>query len=50
MKQHGSPNTMLDKAISILNCYRHDGESFRLTDLAAQTGLPMTTTYRLSAS
>ncbi|MEW2262483.1 helix-turn-helix domain-containing protein [Streptomyces sp. NPDC047853] len=47
MKQHGSPNNMLDKAISILNCYRCDGDPFRLTELAAQSGLPMTTTFRL---
>ncbi|MEU2146388.1 MULTISPECIES: helix-turn-helix domain-containing protein [Streptomyces albovinaceus subgroup] len=47
MKQHGSPTSMLDKAISILNCYRYEGDPFRLTELAAQAGLPMTTAFRL---
>lgn len=40
---------MLDKAASILDCYRPDGGAFRLTELSARTSLPKTTVFRLCA-
>ncbi|MFB8206455.1 IclR family transcriptional regulator [Streptomyces sp. NPDC056010] len=40
---------MLDKAAAILDCYRPDGGAFRLTEIAARTGLAKTTAFRLCA-
>ncbi|EYT82251.1 IclR family transcriptional regulator [Streptomyces sp. Tu 6176] len=40
---------MLDKAAAVLDCYRPDGGAFRLTEIAAHTGLAKTTTFRLCA-
>lgn len=40
---------MLDKAAAVLDCFRPDGGSFRLTELAARTGLAKTTVHRLCA-
>ncbi|MFG2564266.1 IclR family transcriptional regulator [Streptomyces sp. NPDC048567] len=40
---------MLDKAAAVLNCYRPDGGAFRLTEIAARTGLAKTTAFRLCA-
>ncbi|WP_280880061.1 IclR family transcriptional regulator [Streptomyces pseudovenezuelae] len=40
---------MLDKAAVILDCYRPDGGSYRLTELAELTGFSKTTTHRLAA-
>lgn len=39
---------MLDKAVAILNVYRPDGGTFRLTELAARANLSKTTTFRLA--
>lgn len=39
---------MLDKAAAVLAVYRPGGGSFRLTELAARTGLTKTTTFRLA--
>ncbi|MEV4073236.1 IclR family transcriptional regulator [Nonomuraea fuscirosea] len=47
MHRNTSPVNMLDKAVSILDVYRPDGGSFRLTELAARAGLPKTTAFRL---
>lgn len=38
---------MLDKAAAVLDVYRPDGGSFRLTELAARAGLTKTTAFRL---
>lgn len=38
---------MLDKTVAILDAYRPDGGSFRLTELAVRAGLSKTTTFRL---
>ncbi|MEU5485215.1 IclR family transcriptional regulator [Streptomyces mirabilis] len=38
---------MLDKAAAVLDCYRPDGGAFRLTEIAARTGLAKTTAFRL---
>jgi DNA-binding IclR family transcriptional regulator len=38
---------MLDKVVVILDAYRPDGGSFRLTELASRAGLSKTTTFRL---
>ncbi|MFE8015895.1 IclR family transcriptional regulator [Streptomyces antibioticus] len=38
---------MLDKAASVLDCFRPDGGAFRLTEIAARTGLAKTTAFRL---
>ncbi|MFE3373148.1 IclR family transcriptional regulator [Streptomyces sp. NPDC059173] len=40
---------MLDKATSVLECFRPDGGAFRLTEIAARTGLAKTTAFRLCA-
>ncbi|MET9052090.1 IclR family transcriptional regulator [Streptomyces bacillaris] len=40
---------MLDKAASVLECFRPDGGTFRLTEIAARTGLAKTTAFRLCA-
>ncbi|MFK4105748.1 IclR family transcriptional regulator [Streptomyces sp. NPDC019531] len=40
---------MLDKAVSILDCYRPHGGSYRLTELAERTGFSKTTTHRVAA-
>ncbi|WP_432077743.1 IclR family transcriptional regulator [Streptomyces sp. YPW6] len=40
---------MLDKAASVLECFRPDGGAFRLTEIAAGTGLAKTTAFRLCA-
>ncbi|MFD4592040.1 IclR family transcriptional regulator [Streptomyces rubiginosohelvolus] len=40
---------MLDKAASVLECFRPDGGAFRLTEIAARTGLAKTTAFRLCA-
>ncbi|MFD1659056.1 IclR family transcriptional regulator [Streptomyces caeni] len=40
---------MLEKAAVILDCFRPDGGSYRLTELAERTGLSKTTTHRLAA-
>ncbi|NED12604.1 IclR family transcriptional regulator [Streptomyces sp. SID9124] len=40
---------MLDKSAAILDCYRPDGGAFRLTEIAARTGLAKTTAFRLCA-
>ncbi|MFE2427869.1 IclR family transcriptional regulator [Streptomyces sp. NPDC059373] len=40
---------MLDKAISILDCFRPDGGTYRLAELAERTGFSKTTAHRLSA-
>ncbi|MFC9842909.1 IclR family transcriptional regulator [Streptomyces sp. NPDC060223] len=40
---------MLDKAVSVLDCYRPNGGAFRLTELARRTKLPKTTMFRLCA-
>ncbi|MFC8538091.1 IclR family transcriptional regulator [Streptomyces sp. NPDC057249] len=40
---------MLDKAAAVLDCYRPDGGAFRLTEIAARTGLAKTTAFRLCA-
>ncbi|MEU1696110.1 MULTISPECIES: IclR family transcriptional regulator [Streptomyces] len=40
---------MLDKAVSILNCFDSVGGSFRLTELSDRTGLPKATVHRLTA-
>ena len=40
---------MLDKATAVLDCYRPDGGAFRLTEIAARTGLAKTTAFRLCA-
>jgi DNA-binding IclR family transcriptional regulator len=38
---------MLDKTVALLDVYRPDGGSFRLTELAARASLSKTTTFRL---
>ncbi|MFJ5264872.1 IclR family transcriptional regulator [Streptomyces sp. NPDC088387] len=38
---------MLEKAVSILDCFRAEAAEFRLTELAAGTGMAKTTVYRL---
>ncbi|AOP49053.1 IclR family transcriptional regulator [Streptomyces lydicus] len=38
---------MLDKAVAVLDCFRPDGGSFRLTELSVRTGLSKTTAFRL---
>ncbi|MCT9075758.1 helix-turn-helix domain-containing protein, partial [Streptomyces fulvoviolaceus] len=38
---------MLDKATAIVDCFRPDGGAFRLTELAARSGLTKTTAFRL---
>ncbi|MEV6394036.1 IclR family transcriptional regulator [Streptomyces sp. NPDC051907] len=38
---------MLDKAVAVLDCFRPDGGSFRLTELSRRTGLTKTTAFRL---
>ncbi|GGV39908.1 IclR family transcriptional regulator [Streptomyces griseoflavus] len=40
---------MLDKAATVLDCFRPDGGAFRLTEIAARTGLAKTTAFRLCA-
>ncbi|MFJ2263482.1 IclR family transcriptional regulator [Streptomyces sp. NPDC087844] len=40
---------MLDKAATILDCYRPDGGAFRLTEITARTGLAKATAFRLCA-
>uniref|UniRef100_A0AAU3H4F6 IclR family transcriptional regulator n=1 Tax=Streptomyces sp. NBC_01401 TaxID=2903854 RepID=A0AAU3H4F6_9ACTN len=40
---------MLDKAATILDCYRPDGGAFRLTEIAAGTDMAKTTAFRLCA-
>ncbi|WNF01790.1 IclR family transcriptional regulator [Streptomyces luomodiensis] len=40
---------MLDKAVVVLDCFRPDGGAFRLTEIAARTGLAKTTAFRLCA-
>ncbi|WP_335979342.1 MULTISPECIES: IclR family transcriptional regulator [Streptomycetaceae] len=40
---------MLDKAAAVLECFQPDGGAFRLTDIAARTGLAKTTAFRLCA-
>ncbi|MEV5013448.1 IclR family transcriptional regulator [Streptomyces sp. NPDC053780] len=40
---------MLDKAAAVLDCYRPDGGTFRLTEIAVRTGLAKTTAFRLCA-
>ncbi|MEU8393838.1 IclR family transcriptional regulator [Nonomuraea sp. NPDC048892] len=47
MHRNSPPVNMLDKAMSILDVYRPDGGSFRLTELAARAGLAKTTAFRL---
>ncbi|MFG1687216.1 IclR family transcriptional regulator [Nonomuraea sp. NPDC049269] len=49
MTRNSAAGNMLDKAVSILDCYRPDGGSFRLTELSARTSLPKTTVFRLCA-
>lgn len=39
---------MLDKAALILDCFRPNGGAYRLTELAARTGLTKTTAFRLA--
>lgn len=38
---------MVDKAVAILDVYRPEGGSFRLTELAVRAGMSKTTTFRL---
>lgn len=38
---------MLDKAVTVLDCYQPDGGTFRLTEIASRTGLAKTTAFRL---
>lgn len=38
---------MLDKATAIVDCFRPEGGAFRLTELAARSGLTKTTAFRL---
>ncbi|MGW8554818.1 IclR family transcriptional regulator [Streptomyces tubercidicus] len=38
---------MLDKAVAVLDCFRPNGGSFRLTELSARAGLTKTTAFRL---
>ncbi|MFI1302477.1 IclR family transcriptional regulator [Streptomyces sioyaensis] len=38
---------MLDKAMAVLDCFRPDGGSFRLTELSERAGLTKTTAFRL---
>lgn len=40
---------MLEKAAIVLGCFRPDGGPFRLTEIAARTGLAKTTAFRLCA-
>ncbi|GAA1900674.1 IclR family transcriptional regulator [Streptomyces sodiiphilus] len=40
---------MLDKAAAILDCFRPDGGTYRLAELAERTGFSKTTAHRLSA-
>ncbi|KRV47871.1 IclR family transcriptional regulator [Wenjunlia vitaminophila] len=40
---------MLDKSVSLLECFRDPGQSYRLADLTAHTGLSKTTVHRLAA-
>ncbi|MEU4896791.1 IclR family transcriptional regulator [Streptomyces sp. NPDC044780] len=40
---------MLDKAVVVLDCFRPGGGAFRLTEIAARTGLAKTTAFRLCA-
>ncbi|MGW0710115.1 IclR family transcriptional regulator [Streptomyces sp. NPDC002643] len=38
---------MLDKAAALMDCFRPDGGSFRLTELAERSGLAKTTVFRV---
>ncbi|MBM9503271.1 IclR family transcriptional regulator [Actinacidiphila acididurans] len=38
---------MLDKAMTVLDCYQPDGGAFRLTEIASRAGLAKTTAFRL---
>ncbi|MFE2317497.1 IclR family transcriptional regulator [Streptomyces sp. NPDC059441] len=40
---------MLDKSVSVLNCFLETGGPYRLAELARRTGLTKTTVHRLSA-
>lgn len=48
MSRNGADGGMLDKAVRLLESFRPDGGEFRLTELAARTGLSKTTTHRLA--
>ncbi|WP_218177757.1 IclR family transcriptional regulator [Amycolatopsis australiensis] len=47
MTRNSQSGNMLDKAAAVLDVYRPDGGSFRLTELAARAGLTKTTAFRL---
>lgn len=47
MTRNSVQGNMLDKAVAVLDSYPPDGGAFRLTDIAARTGLAKTTAFRL---
>ncbi|MFC4856026.1 IclR family transcriptional regulator [Actinophytocola glycyrrhizae] len=47
MTRNSRTGNMLDKAVAVLDVYRPDGGSFRLTELAARAGLTKTTAFRV---
>jgi DNA-binding IclR family transcriptional regulator len=49
MSRNNAYGNMLDKAVAILECYGSGDSSYRLTELAAHSGLTKTTTFRLAA-
>ena len=50
MTRNNAPHgNMLDKAMTLLGCFRPEGGRLRLADLAARTGLAKSTVHRLAA-
>jgi DNA-binding IclR family transcriptional regulator len=49
MVRNSASGTMLDKSVQILDCFRPTGGPFRLSELAARTGLAKPTVHRLAA-
>ncbi|PHV66184.1 IclR family transcriptional regulator [Williamsia muralis] len=48
MQQHLDPNSVLGKAIAILDAFQADGRVVPLSELASRTGIPKTTVHRIA--
>lgn len=49
MTRNNTVGNMLEKAVSVLDCFQEAGGSYRLAELTVRTGLSKTTVHRLAA-